>query len=267
MAEPRTPLGLSTADRHTSAWFKEHYEDAASQVVDYLAGDNITMAGADVADVGCGDGLIDLGLAHKAKPRSLVGFDLRATDVAELAERSRTEGVGDELPECLSFRTCGPRHLPADDDTFDFVVTWSAFEHIEDPVAVFREISRVMRPTGILFLQLWPFYASEHGAHLWDCLADDSYAHLYRTEADIEREVRERADHAPEVLDDLLEVFRTLNKITLDDLQRAMVAGGLRPSKIELLTETVHIPPSLARRSLSQLGISGVKILAVHASL
>ncbi len=264
MTAPRAPVGLSTADRHTSAWFKEHYEDAAGQVLDFLAGDNISMAGTDVADVGCGDGLIDLGLAHKALPRSLVGFDVRPTDVAGLAERSRAEGVGDELPGCLAFRTCEPRRLPADDDSFDFVVTWSAFEHIEDPVAVFREIGRVLRPTGIVFLQLWPFYASQHGAHLWDCLADDSYAHLYRTEADIEREVRQRGDHPPEVLDDLLEVFRTLNKVTLDDLQRAMVAGGLRPSKIELLTETVHIPPQLARRSLSQLGISGVKILAVH---
>lgn len=257
-------LGLSTADRHTSAWFKEHYEDAAGQIVDYLGGDNVSMAGADVADVGCGDGIIDLGVAHKAGPRSLVGFDVVPTDVAALAERSRAEGVGDELPDCLSFRTCEPRHLPADDDSFDFVVTWSAFEHVEDPVAVLREIKRILRPPGIFFLQLWPFYHSEHGAHLWGCLADDAFAHLYRSPADLEREVRARGDHPPEVLDELLEVFHTLNKVTLDDLQRAMVAAGLRPSKIQILTETVHIPPQLARRSLSQLGISGVKILAVH---
>ncbi|MGH9155050.1 MAG: methyltransferase domain-containing protein [Acidimicrobiales bacterium] len=265
MTGTRAPLGLSTADRHTSAWFKEHYEDAATQIVDFLGGDNVTMAGADVADVGCGDGIIDLGVAHQAQPRSLVGFDLQPTDVASLVARSQVEGVGGELPACLSFRTCEPATLPADDASFDFVITWSAFEHIGDPVATLREIKRILRPGGILFLQLWPFYASEHGAHLWDCLADDSYAHLYRSQADIEREVRQRADHPPEVLDELLEVFFTLNKVTIDDLQRAMVAAALRPSKVTILTETVHIPPELARRSLSQLGISGVKILAVHA--
>ncbi|MEO6121021.1 MAG: class I SAM-dependent methyltransferase [Acidimicrobiales bacterium] len=260
----KAEVGLSTADRHTSAWFHEHYDDAATQVIDFLGGDGISMAGADVADVGCGDGIIDLGVAHRAEPRSLVGFDVIPTDIAALADRSRAEGVGEELPGCLSFRTCEPQRLPAEDSSFDFVFTWSAFEHVEDPVAVFREIRRILRPPGILMLQLWPFYASEHGAHLWGCVADDSYAHLYRAAADIEQEVRERADHPPEVLDDLLEVFRTLNKVTLDDLQRAMVASGLRPAKVEILTETVHVPPELARRSLSQLGIAGVKILAVH---
>lgn len=263
MRGQRAPLGLSTADRHTSAWFKEHYEDAAGQVIDFLAGDNISLAGADVADVGCGDGIIDLAIAHRAEPRSIVGFDVVPTDVIALEERSRAEGVGDELPGSLSFRTCEARRLPADEDSFDFVITWSAFEHIEDPVAVLREVRRVLRPGGILFLQLWPFYSSEHGGHLWGCVADDSYAHLYRSEADIEREVRERADHPAEVLDELLEVFRTLNRVTLDDLQRSMVAAGLRPAKVELLTETVHIPPELSRRSLSQLGIAGVKVLAV----
>lgn len=265
MSSPsRSPVGLSTADRHTTAWFKEHYEDAAGQIVEFFAGDGVSLAGADVADVGCGDGIVDLGLFHKARPRSLVGFDVVPTDADALAERARAEGVGDGLPDGLSFRTCEPRRLPADDASFDFVVTWSAFEHVEDPAAVFREIRRVMRAGAVLFLQLWPFYASEHGAHLWDCLADDSFAHLSRSPEDVEREVRERQDHPPEVLDELLEVFHTLNKVTLDDLQRAMLAAGLRPAKVEIQSETVHLPPALARRSLSHLGVSGVKLLAVH---
>jgi len=258
------PLGLSTADRHTSAWFDEHYRDAATEIVDFLAGDGISMRGSSVADVGCGDGIIDLGLAHRAEPASLVGFDIVPTDAAALAERARAEGVGDELPAGLTFRTCEPRSLPAEDHCFDFVVSWSAFEHVEDPVTVLREVKRVLAPAGIFFLQLWPFYHSEHGGHLWGCLADDRFAHLYRDAADIEAEVRRRADHPPEVLDELLEVFRTLNRVTLDDLQRAMVAAGLRPAKVEVLTEAVHVPPPLARRALSQLGISGVKLLAVH---
>ena len=254
--------GLSTADRHTTAWFDEHFTDAADQVIDFLAGDKVSMTGADVADVGCGDGIIDLGVALKANPRSMVGFDIVPTDPAWLLARAREEGVAEELPECLEFGTCEPLTLPADDDSFDFVFTWSAFEHVMDPVAVFREIRRVLRPQGILMLQIWPLYHSEHGAHLWQCIPD-SFVHLYRPATDIEAEVREAATHSPEEIDDFLEVFATLNKVTLDDLQRAMLAAPLRVSKIEIQSETVHIPPQLARRSLSQLGISGVKLLAV----
>lgn len=255
--------GLSTGERETSAWFKEHYEDAATQVVDFLGGDGISMTGRDVADVGCGDGIIDLGVAHKAQPRSLVGFDIVPTDPDWLLRRAKEEGAADELPGSLEFRTCTKTTLPADDDSFDFVFTWSAFEHVEEPVAMFREIHRVLRPGGILMLQIWPLYASEHGAHLWQCIPDN-FVHLLRTPGEIEAAVRATTRYPPETIDEFLEVFHELNKLTLDDLQRAMLAAALRVAKLELQSEAVHIPPELARRSLSHLGISGVKLLAVH---
>jgi len=257
-----TCVGLSTADRETSAWFAEHYVDAADQVIDFLGGDGLSLTGRDVADVGCGDGIIDLGVARKARPRSLVGFDIVPTDPAWLLRRAREEGVADELPDELEFATCDARTLPADDEAFDFVFTWSAFEHVMEPVAVFREIRRVLRNDGVLMLQIWPLYHSEHGAHLWQCIPD-SFVHLIRNPSDIEAEVRATTAHAPDEIEEFLEVFATLNRVTLDDLQRAMLAANLRVAKLEIQSEVVHIPPELSRRSLTQLGISGVKLLAV----
>lgn len=255
-------MGLSTGERETSAWFAEHYKDAADQIIDFLAGDGISMAGRQVADIGCGDGIIDLGVAHKAEPGHLVGFDVVPTDTDWLLDRARAEGVCEELPSCLEFRTCGPRTLPADDDAFDFMFTWSAFEHVEDPIAVFREIHRVLRPSGILMLQIWPLYHSEHGAHLWQCIPDQ-FVHLIKDPAEIKAAVRSTTRYPEETIEEFLEVFDTLNRVTLDDLQRAMLAASLRVAKIEIQSESVHIPPELARRPLSQLGISGIKLLAV----
>lgn len=255
-------VGLSTGERDTPAWFAEHFVDAADQVIDFLGGDGITMTGTDVADVGCGDGIIDLGVALKAKPRSMVGFDILPTDPDWLLQRAKEEGVAEELPHELEFRTCEPRSLPAGDASFDFVFTWSAFEHIEDPVAVFSEIRRILRPGGILMLQIWPLYHSEHGAHLWQCIPDN-FVHLLRSPDAIETDVRACTKYPPEVIDEFLDVFDDLNKVTLDDLQRAMLAAQLRVGKLEIQAEAIHIPPELSRRSLSQLGISGVKLLAV----
>ena len=34
-------------------------------------------------------------------------------------------------------------------------------------------------------------------------------------------------------------------------------------TKLQLISETVHIPPALFRRSLSHLAVAGVKLLAV----
>lgn len=257
-----TEFGLSTADRHTSAWFKEHYEEAAGQVVDFLAGDSISLAGRRVADVGCGDGIIDLGVMHKAGPAQLVGFDIAPTSTEELLESARREGVAEELPAGLEFRTCEPRRLPADDASFDVVFTWSAFEHVEDPLAVAGEIRRILRPDGVLMLQLWPFFHSEHGAHLWQSVPEPFIQHL-RSGSEVEEVVRAAAAHPEELTEEFLEVYATLNRITLDDLQRALLGGGLGVTKIQLISETVRIPPQLFRRSLSHLAVAGVKLLAV----
>lgn len=257
-----TEYGLSTADRHTSAWFKEHYEEAASQVVSFLGEDGIDLAGLRVADVGCGDGIIDLGVMHKGKPAQLVGFDIMATDTVELLEFARREGVAEELPEGLEFRTSEPLRLPADDASFDVVFTWSAFEHISDPLAVASEIRRILTPDGKLMLQLWPFFHSEHGAHLWQSFPEPFIQHL-RSDAEIAEVVRAAAAYPPELTEEFLEIYNTLNRITLDDLQRALLGGGLAVTKLQLLSETVRVPPQLFRRSLSHLAVAGVKLLAV----
>ncbi|HVF14518.1 MAG TPA: class I SAM-dependent methyltransferase, partial [Acidimicrobiales bacterium] len=236
-----------------------------SQVLEFLGGDRISMAGRRVADIGCGDGIIDLGVVHQAEPELLVGFDVMPTDTTWLLERARAEGVAEELPATLEFRTCEPDHLPADDDSFDVVFTWSAFEHVAEPGVVAKEIRRILRPDGILMLQLWPFYHSEHGAHLWQSLPESSYVQLRHPVAEVVRQVRAAAAHEPAVLEEFVEVFATLNRVTLDDLQRALMSAGLVVTKLELMTETVRIPMELARRPLTHLAVSGVKLLAVPA--
>ena len=48
--------------------------------------------------------------------------------------------------------------LTFDDDTFDLVVTQDVFEHVLDPAAALREITRVLRPGGAHLFTV-PYYA------------------------------------------------------------------------------------------------------------
>src|SRR5690242_3329470 len=41
-------------------WFFDHYTDAADQIIHFLGGDGLTLEGRTVADIGAGDGIIDL---------------------------------------------------------------------------------------------------------------------------------------------------------------------------------------------------------------
>lgn len=248
--------------RDGRAWFEEHYHDAARQVVDFFGADGISLEGKDVADVGCGDGIIDLGIVHAARPRRLVGFDILETDTRRLRDLAAAFGVADALPAELEFRRCSATRLPADDASFDFVVSWSAFEHVLDPVGVLREVRRVLRPDGLLMIQLWPFFLSQHGSHLWDFDSAGFVQLLDRRFQEVEEQVRSDLAADPDWAEARLEEARTLNRITLDDLHRALLAGGFYVSKVELLHNALHVPRELACHSLSDLLIGGVKLVA-----
>jgi SAM-dependent methyltransferase len=244
-------------------WFDEHYRDAPRQIIDFLAGDRLSLEGLAVGDIGCGDGIIDLGLAHLAHPARLVGFDLEPIDRAALLADARGAGLElDALPDSLEFRTNVGTTLPATDGEFDALVSWSTFEHVAQPVGLLREMRRVLRPGGLLFVQIWPLYWSEHGSHLWPWYPE-GYAQLDHDDAEIEGRLREAEPDRPADVDFVLDEFRHLNRITADDLQRALLAADLHITKFELITGATRISRYHARRPLSELGIAGIRLIAV----
>jgi SAM-dependent methyltransferase len=242
-------------------WFADHYHEAAAQVVAFLAGDEISLEGKLVADIGCGDGIIDLGVFHRGDPQMLVGYDIREIDLDALATAAKAAGVNRLPPtDRFSFMVSEPDRIPAPNDTFDVAFSWSSFEHISNPVTMLREIRRILKPAGVLFLQIWPLYFSQHGGHLWQSIPEP-FPHLRHPVHILERRIggRRGTDRSRDAIDEL----RSLNKLTLDDLQRALLAAGMRATKVELQAETFHVPEAVAHHSLSDLAISGVKLLAV----
>ncbi len=260
MAAPPAAPAAPVVDRSADQWFWDHYEWAPLELLAFLAEDDLALEDREVADVGCGDGIIDLGLTHHGRPRRLVGFDVNPVREDLLLERAQAAMVAESLPPALEFAVSDSAELPARDDSFDVVVTWSAFEHIGDPASVLSEIRRVLRPDGVLFLQLWPFYNSQHGSHLNEWYPDGFVQFQHDAEA-IEADVLARAEDegwARYMLDE----YRTLNEITVDELGRAVTEAGFRITKLQLLTERVQLPPEVHGTDLSKLGVSGVMLLA-----
>ena len=245
-----------------SVWFWDHYDVAAREIITFCEGGGVTLRGRDVADIGCGDGIMALGLCRQAQPRRLVGFDVVPTDPDTLLSRARAEGAVDALPPGLEFRTSAPTSTPAADDEFDFVYSWSAFEHIADPVGVLREGRRILRPSGHFFLQLWPFYCSPKGSHLWDWFEAD-FHHLGQSSGETVAQMNQSDRHSPEWTAYMAREFEHLNRITVDELQRAVLAAGFEVRKLELLTSPVHLTPELARYRWSDLAIGGIKLIAL----
>lgn len=244
-----------------SQWFWDHYDYAAGEIVKFCDSCGLSLEGREVADVGSGDGIMALGLCHRGRPHKLVGFDIVPTNSETLLARSQAEIATNSLPAELEFRESGATSLPSPDAAFDFVYSWSAFEHIADPIGVLREIRRVLRPGGSFFLQLWPFYRSAGGSHLWDWF-DEDFHHLGANDRDIVAHVAASDRHSDEWAGYMTREFERLNRITLDELQRAVLVSGFDVRRLELLASPTLLTPELARYSWTDLGIGGIKLLA-----
>jgi 2-polyprenyl-3-methyl-5-hydroxy-6-metoxy-1,4-benzoquinol methylase len=94
--------------------------------------------GARVLDVGCGTGGF-LELMERENPRiATVGIDL-GTPPQYLAEGSFLRGSTFSLPFA--------------NDSFDVVACAHVIEHLQDPVACVRELLRVCRPGGAIYIE------------------------------------------------------------------------------------------------------------------
>jgi SAM-dependent methyltransferase len=259
-----SPQADVAVDAGRRTWFFDHYDSAADQTLAFLREAGLELAGKAIADIGCGDGIIDLGIVHRGSPAKLTGFDIVPTNDEHLLEEARRFGVAESLPTQLEFVASGETSLPADDGSFDIALSWSAFEHVDDPRGVFREIRRILKPDGVFFLQLWPFYHSERGSHLWDWFPEP-FHHLMQDDADIAARMRAGGPHDPGWTEYMLQEFRTLNRVTLDELQAEMVAVGLAVRRVEVMAPLVDVPEALAGVPLSKLTTAGVKLIAAPA--
>jgi 2-polyprenyl-3-methyl-5-hydroxy-6-metoxy-1,4-benzoquinol methylase len=260
---PEATNGVAPDPDPDAGWFERHFHEAVDLLLEFVASAGLTLENQNVADIGCGDGIIDLGVALSGRPRRLIGYDVNATDVKLLRERAHRYAGIETLPPSLSFAVSEPERIAAADGEFDMVITWSAFEHVRDPEALLREMHRITRPGGVLFLQLWPFYYSSHGSHLWDWFPEP-FHHLVQDDREIEAGMRESERHPASHAEYMLDEYRNLNRATLDDIHRALVAAGFSVRELELMSHRTMIPEGLDDVPLSWLGIAGVKLLAAR---
>lgn len=100
--------------------------------------------GRRILDVGCGLGDDVAALAGLVAPGgSVVGVD--GSQAMIDAAKGRHGGIQE-----LSFQFADAAHLPFDDASFDACRIDRVLQHIAEPAAVIREMTRVLRPEGVL---------------------------------------------------------------------------------------------------------------------
>lgn len=96
-------------------------------------------------DCGCGPGTITSGLAEAASPGEVIGIDLEESQLQLARENATKRGLSN-----LSFESCSVYELPYQDARFDVVFSNAMLEHMQDPMAVLKEMYRVLKPGGLI---------------------------------------------------------------------------------------------------------------------
>jgi ubiquinone/menaquinone biosynthesis C-methylase UbiE len=138
---------------------------------------------ARMLDLGCGTGFL-LNLSHDLFG-SVDGID--ATD-AMLARV-------DLSPGNITVQQGVVEDLPFDNDTFDLVTAYSFLDHLADHVAMIREAFRVLKPGGMLYVDLIP------NRSFWNAVYSAADAPGRPLDAIVEREIEELVNHEQKLQD------------------------------------------------------------------
>jgi 2-polyprenyl-3-methyl-5-hydroxy-6-metoxy-1,4-benzoquinol methylase len=102
------------------------------------------LAGKEIAEVGCGHGLISILLSLKTK--SLIGYDIDEKSIKYAQSLIQKLGLYN-----ISFEQYNGT-FDSIDKTYDAVISMDVIEHVYDPIAFLQNVFKILRPGGMLIL-------------------------------------------------------------------------------------------------------------------
>lgn len=123
------------------------------------------LSGKNILEIGCGSGAL-LQALKRHGPAGMVGIDLASYPIDYGRKRYG-----------LDLRCCRLGEASFESSRFDLVVMIDLIEHVENLPSFLREIGRVLRPGGDVFLLTPNYDAYAMARSLWPCLHKD-FEHL-----------------------------------------------------------------------------------------
>lgn len=117
-------------------------------------------AGKSYLDMGCGTGELTLALAGMGAGR-ITGVDFLPRSIETARAHAARIGAGN-----VSF-ACADLHEWQPPEKFDVLLSFDAFEHIDDPRAFLLRMKRLLAPGGVAVVCFGPLFHSPFGDHMW----------------------------------------------------------------------------------------------------
>jgi SAM-dependent methyltransferase len=172
----RPNVGGRESKEAYSDW-EHHWGKEFARMFMEPAGD---LRGKQLLDVGCGLG--GKSVAYAEAGARVVAADLLEKNVEQSGAYARMKGAH------AAFLVGDAAALPLRDGAFDTVVANDAMEHFAEPEHALREMARVVKPGGAVWIFFTPHY-SPLGSHLYDYVYTP-WCHLLFTRAQLQAGIR-----------------------------------------------------------------------------
>ncbi len=131
------------------AIWNNHAHAIASYVLDYLPS---LQPGADLLEIGPGHGLLLFFAAKSGADRSLSGWDISPTSIAQTRHALNLLGI--TRPVTLTLQDLFEADLTGQALRFDAITMSEILEHLEQPVEALRAAARWLRPGGSIWVNV-----------------------------------------------------------------------------------------------------------------
>lgn len=252
-----------SVERITDPVYRTKFVDVPDIIDDWLA-DYGGLTGKDVLDFGCGEGTMALGIALRKGARRVVGVEV--LNVYRQCPPLARQQIGlTTLPGNLELFNIMPGQRIDQFGQFDFIYSWSAFEHVSQQLLseAIDSIRSALKPGGWFFVQISPLYYSAAGSHLapW---VPEPWAHLSMQHDRFKSALLSAAPTPPDVrrtwsvyipMDAdaaieraaLWDTYTTLNRITAPQLCSLLADAGFTTLRDYRTTDDIPVPSDLAQ--------------------
>ena len=170
-----------------------------------------------VIDYGCGPGLEAVEFARRGA-RRVIGIDIQSSCL-ELG-RATAKSAGEDISARCMFTT----HT---DELADVIFSTDSFEHFEKPKAILRDMARLIKPGGRLFVSFGPPWFHPLGGHLFSVFP---WAHLIFSERAL---IRWRSEFKSDGATRFGEVAGGLNQMTIRRFKRLIDGSEFKCERFE----------------------------------